>query len=106
MLPVLSPAAAAMPPRLAPAGPSRATSAAAASSSRRRVRSPFEPPSAVPSTLLPRSVDPAIVAAPVRLAQPALHHLAGGRARQRVQHVDPGRALEVGQPVAGERDQP
>src|ERR1700761_5433969 len=111
MLPVFSPAVAAIPPRLTPPGPSRAISAAAASSSRRRVRSPLVGsaddgrPAPVPlaiAVICFPLVDPAIVAAPVPFPQLHLHHLAGGGAGQGLRHVDAGRALEVRQPVPRE----
>src|ERR1700691_3105341 len=110
MLPGFSPAAAAIPPRLTPAGPSCATCAAAASSSRRRVRSPLEEsagdglpgrpapiPLSAPVICFPL-VDPAIVAAPVPFPQLHLYHLAGSGAGQGLRHVDAGGAHEVRQP--------
>ena len=47
----------------------------------------------------------ALPALPVRRAQVALEDLAGGVARQRLEHVDAARALEVREPLAAPGDQ-
>ena len=48
---------------------------------------------------------PAVAALPVPLAEQVLLQLAGGRARQRGDEVDRGRALEVGEALAAEREE-
>src|SRR5580704_7451832 len=48
-----------------------------------------------------RSVDVALPVAPIRIAELALEDLPGGVARQHLDEIDRGRALVVGQAVAG-----